>query len=257
MDDPDARAASRTPPVRIENPTQRFAEELLAALAEHADAERAERERAYLKSDRVHLGVRVPVVRRVMRDVVRRRPPQGSAAPIARADALWASDVYEACLAATQMVADAHAAFGPDDLDHVERWIRGSHTWALVDVLAPHLVGAMLERDPKVDATLADWAVEDDPWLRRSALLAYLGPLRRGEDVFGAFVRHADVLLEDRSFWVRKALGWTLRERTKCRPDEVVAWLAPRASRASSLTVREATRRLPEAWRVRFVADSA
>jgi 3-methyladenine DNA glycosylase AlkD len=47
-------------------------------------------------------------------------------------------------------------------------------------------------------------------------------------------------MLDDDEFFIRKAIGWVLRDAAKKRPDLVYAWLAPRAARASGLTVREA-----------------
>jgi 3-methyladenine DNA glycosylase AlkD len=51
-------------------------------------------------------------------------------------------------------------------------------------------------------------------------------------------------MLDEKEFFVRKAIGWVLREEGKRRPDEVVAWLAPRTHRASDVTLREAVKYL-------------
>ena len=52
-------------------------------------------------------------------------------------------------------------------------------------------------------------------------------------------------MLEEREFFIRKAIGWVLREAGKRRPDDVAAWLAPRTDRASGVTMREAVKYLP------------
>ena len=75
------------------------------------------------------------------------------------------------------------------------------------------------------------WATDPDFWIRRSSLLAELKPLRNGSDL-GPFLRRANQML-DEEFFIRKAIGWVLREVGKRRPDEVIAWLAPRTGRAS------------------------
>jgi 3-methyladenine DNA glycosylase AlkD len=54
-------------------------------------------------------------------------------------------------------------------------------------------------------------------------------------------------MLEEKEFFIRKAIGWVLREVGKRRPAEVVAWLAPRTHRASGVTMREAVKYLPAA----------
>jgi 3-methyladenine DNA glycosylase AlkD len=51
-------------------------------------------------------------------------------------------------------------------------------------------------------------------------------------------------MLDESEFFIRKAIGWVLRETGKRRPDEVYAWLAPRTARASGVTMREAVKHL-------------
>jgi 3-methyladenine DNA glycosylase AlkD len=96
------------------------------------------------------------------------------------------------------------------------------------------------------------WAADDDFWLRRAALLAWLRPLRDGAPL-DRFLTYADRMLDEREFFIRKAIGWVLREVGKRRPDEVSHWLAPRTHRASGVTMREATKRLPVAERERLM----
>jgi 3-methyladenine DNA glycosylase AlkD len=84
---------------------------------------------------------------------------------------------------------------------------------------------------------------DPDLWIRRSALLATLPSVRAGT-MPEAFWRYADPLLGDPEWFVRKALGWVLREHARRAPGEVAAWLAPRAPRVSSVTLREAVKYL-------------
>jgi 3-methyladenine DNA glycosylase AlkD len=98
------------------------------------------------------------------------------------------------------------------------------------------------------------WAKDHDFWIRRAALLALLGPLRRGEGDFGRLAGYADAMLGDKEFFVRKAIGWVLRDTAKKRPGLIFAWLLPRASRASAVTIREAIKPLPEPQRRAVIA---
>jgi 3-methyladenine DNA glycosylase AlkD len=133
--------------------------------------------------------------------------------------------------------------------------LREARTWALVDGLAANVVGTLRERHPaEVEATLEAWSRDADHWLRRSSLLAYLVALRSGAGDFDAFARKADRMLEEREFFVRKAIGWVLRDTGRHRPELVVAWLDPRVDRAAGLTVREAVKHLPDADRERLLA---
>ena len=136
----------------------------------------------------------------------------------------------------------------------LERLLRESRTWALVDGLAASVAGPLIERCPQLGATLDRWAADDDFWLRRSALLALLLPLRRGAGDFERFSRYADSMLEEREFFVRKAIGWVLRDTGRKRPELVYEWLVPRAARCSGVTIREAVKPLSEEQRAEILA---
>ena len=98
------------------------------------------------------------------------------------------------------------------------------------------------------------WAAADDFWLRRAAMLALLVPLRQGRGDFERFGRYADAMLDEHEFFVRKAIGWVLRDTARKRPDLVYEWLLPRATRASTVTIREAVKPLSAAQRAAVLA---
>ncbi len=122
--------------------------------------------------------------------------------------------------------------------------VAGVKTWALVDSLAANVTGDLVERYPQLGSVLDRWARDDDFWIRRSAMLALLKPLRRGEGDFERFAGYADAMLEEKEFFIRKAIGWVLRETAKKPPDLVHECLVPRTSRASGVTMREAVKPL-------------
>jgi 3-methyladenine DNA glycosylase AlkD len=132
-----------------------------------------------------------------------------------------------------------------------------SRTWALVDGLASSVVGPLVERQPELAATLDRWAADEDIWVRRSALLALLLPLRRGEGDFERFSRYADAMLAEREFFIRKAIGWVLRETSKKSPELVYDWIRDRAARASGVTIREAVKYISEEQREDVLARRA
>jgi len=134
---------------------------------------------------------------------------------------------------------------------------RESRTWALVDGLAASVVGPLSERCPELWRTLDRWASDDDFWVRRATLLAHLLALRRGEGDFERFGRYADAMLEEDEFFIRKAIGWVLRDTARKRPALVYAWLEPRARRASGVTIREAVKYLSDRQRQALEAARA
>ncbi|HSM01185.1 MAG TPA: DNA alkylation repair protein [Acidimicrobiia bacterium] len=161
--------------------------------------------------------------------------------------ALWATGVHECRMAAVELLVEEVGLPTVDDVPLIERLLRESKTWALVDGLAATVVGGLDER-VGIGETLDRWASDDDFWLRRSALLAHLKRLRVGDEQATArFLLFADGMLDESEFFVRKAIGWCLRELGKSRPDLVAEWLAPRTHRASGVTMREAVKRIDPA----------
>jgi 3-methyladenine DNA glycosylase AlkD len=207
--------------------------------------ERAEGEKRYLKSDLDFLGVSVWGIRKVMKAFAERHRDLPRDDVVALIEALWAIRVFERRMMATMLLEEYVAVLEPSDLELIERLIRESKTWALVDVLSGDVVGEIILRNPKVAARLDAWARDADFWVRRSALLAQLLPLKRGAS-FRRFASYADAMLDEKEFFIRKAIGWVLRETAKRRPDEVYEWLAPRAHRASGVTMREAVKYLDD-----------
>jgi len=163
--------------------------------------------------------------------------------------------VHECRAAAGELLELRSDVLRPGDLALLEQLLRESKTWALVDGLAASVAGPLVERYPELGVELDRWAVDDDFWIRRSALLANLLPLRQGKGDFERFGRYADSMLDEREFFIRKAIGWVLRDTSRKRPDLVFEWLLPRAARASGVTVREAVKHLSEAQRDAILAS--
>jgi 3-methyladenine DNA glycosylase AlkD len=107
------------------------------------------------------------------------------------------------------------------------------------------VIDPILEREPPIAPWITAWAADPDFWIRRVALLAQLRALRRGDGDFALFARIAAPMLPEREFFIRKAIGWVLREVSKKRPALVRDFLLDHAGACSGVTWREATKYLP------------
>jgi 3-methyladenine DNA glycosylase AlkD len=229
-------------------------------LRARADPARASKERAYLKSELTHLGSSVPAIRATATAVFREHGEELGHDPLlALVTTLWDqpadAPVHERRMAAVELLDLGRAQLSHADAPLLERLLRESRTWALLDGLAASVVGELVDEAPAAwDATVRRWAADDDHWLRRASLLVHLPGVRRGTGDLARFEALADRMLEEREFFVRKAIGWVLREAGKREPDRVVAWLEPRIGRAAGVTVREAVKYLPEPDRERLLA---
>ncbi|HEX6139641.1 MAG TPA: DNA alkylation repair protein [Candidatus Limnocylindria bacterium] len=230
------------------------ADALEAALRSVGTQERAEQEKRYLKSELEFAGATVWQTQATVKEWSSQHRGLSHADLVAVVGALWSRPLFERRMAAVMLLERHAPLLGPADLPLVERLARESRTWALIDGLAADVAGAILASDPQAVRPVLDrWAGDPDFWLRRTSLLAELRPLRAGA-ALEPFLARADAMLDEREFFIRKAIGWVLREVGKRRPAEVTAWLGPRTHRASGVTMREAVRWLPEAERDRLMA---
>jgi 3-methyladenine DNA glycosylase AlkD len=229
------------------------------ALRAAGDPARATQEQAYLKSSLEFYGASVPATRRAVRETLDEVPDLDHDRLVGVVEILWERParhlVHDRRRAANEALQARLELLDPDDLPLIEHLLRTSGTWALVDDLAAVVVGHLVENDPELaDRVLDRWVADDDFWIRRSALLALLIPLRQGGGDWDRFTRYADGLLGEQEFFIRKAIGWVLRDTSCKRPELVAAWVACRANRMSGVTVREAVRHLDPAVREAILA---
>jgi 3-methyladenine DNA glycosylase AlkD len=232
----------------------RTAADIERALAEVGTAERAAGSKGYLKSDLRHLGASVPQIRKEAKGAAGEVDSRRELRRLA--DELWAEPVFERRSCAAFLLDHRVDLLGPADLPTIRRYVASSGTWALVDPLSADLLGHLLLAYPDAAARLEPWTRARDFWVRRAALLSQIKPLKAGAD-FGRFAGWADSMLEEREFFIRKAIGWVLREAGKTRGAEVYEWLLPRATRASGVTIREAVKYLEPDRREAILAARA
>jgi 3-methyladenine DNA glycosylase AlkD len=120
--------------------------------------------------------------------------------------------------------------------------------WDHVDELASRRVGPILRAHPTaMVALLRRWAVDDDRWRRRTAIIAQLGSKDTTDvgllaDVLTANLLDGPPVTQD--FFIRKAVGWALRQHARTDPGWVRAFVSTNRERLSQLSYREATKHL-------------
>ena len=221
-------------------------------------AARATYDQQYHKSEFAHMGVPVPDLRKLVKGMYKeiggRRATHDDVTGLAAA--LWDTDVYERRLAAVIVLAQGIRLLTAGDLQDVTLMLRDAPMWSLVDPLAGDVAGKIALRDREgTSRTLDLWAGDGDFWLRRASLLALIPAIREGKPDLVRFTRYADPMVDEREFFIRKAVGWVLREIAHKDPTWVAAWVTARLDRLAGVTFREAVRRLPEDTAARLTAD--
>lgn len=224
--------------------------DLRRRIAEAADPDRAPAMQAYMKSELPFRGVGSPALRQICRAALEQHPLPDRASWEAAVRELWDEASYrEERYAALALAGDRRYRDyrDPASLELDRHLVVTGAWWDLVDAVATRHVGDVLQRH-RAEATpvVRSWAAEDDLWLRRTAVLAQLKHRADTDtdllrDVLEANLEGSE---HGREFFVRKALGWALREHAKTDPDWVRAFVREHEARLSGLTRREALKHL-------------
>jgi 3-methyladenine DNA glycosylase AlkD len=205
---------------------------------------RAAHDKAYLKSDLRFWGADLPKIRAAVREYCRAQPDLSRADLRAIAQTLYATDVHELRAAAIGVLECHRTRLVDRDLPWLIDLVRRSNSWAYVDWIAPKVIGDVIARDIRSRRRLARWAKDESFWVRRAALLAEHDALRAGRGDFALWARLAAGMIDEREFFIRKAIGWVLREVSKKRPELAQAFLLAHRRRISRLSLQEGAKYL-------------
>ncbi|MET9023640.1 DNA alkylation repair protein [Actinopolymorpha sp. NPDC004070] len=242
------RSSETSPPAHGRPEADRqLVEAVRAGLAAVGDPERAERMQAYMKSAMPFRGVPAPVLKQVCREVLPAHPVQDRASWAATVRALWDDAAFReeryAALALTGL-RDYRGWQDAGTLPLYEHLAVTGAWWDFVDEIAANRVGPILAEDPATVApVLLAWAVGEDIWLRRVAILAQLKA--KGATDTALLRACLEPSLERPEFFLRKAIGWALREYARTDPAWVLAYVAEQEDRLAPLSRREALKHHP------------
>jgi len=219
------------------DPTAALISALRQALAPHADAVRAVGMAAYMKNRFAFLGVQTPVRRRATGALLGSWPDH----PLAAATALWQCHEREFQYVACDLLERHGERLASDDLAGLLALAASKSWWDTVDSLAKR-VGDLVRRDFILNARLDTLIDDDNLWLRRIALLHQLG-WKQATDTRRLFA-YCRKRASDGDFFMRKAIGWALRDYARYDPEAVRNFLAEHGTELSPLSRREAAKHL-------------
>ena len=220
----------------------RFAVFVAARFLELADPVKAAPMAAYMRTSQPFYGVQRAGLDALAREVLARFPCTDRATYERNTLALWKLPHREERYLAIRW-ARQKKWIGPESLPLYEQLIREGAWWDFVDEIASHLVGGVLGKArPQVEPVLDRWIEDPDIWIRRAAVLAQLrlGSHTDRQQLF----RYILKLAPESEFFLRKAIGWALREYSKAAPDSVATFLWEHRAELSPLSLREGAKHL-------------
>jgi 3-methyladenine DNA glycosylase AlkD len=154
------------------------------------------------------------------------------------AGSLWELPEREFQYAACDLVAKHVRVCGPGFIATARTLITSKSWWDTVDSLASDVVGDLVRRFPDLAATMDEWLESENLWVVRSAILHQLR-FKEATDtdrLFAYCLRRAD----HKDFFIRKAIGWALRQYSWTDPEAVKRFVAEHEAELSPLSRREA-----------------
>ena len=214
-----------------------------AELKRLADSEKAPAMAAYMKTAQPFFGVSTPMRIAMLKQMGDRFEPPDQKAYARSVMALWKLTHREQRYCAITFARRYEQFITLESLPLYERMIRDGAWWDFVDEIAVNLVGGVLGNFPaKTRPIIERWIDDPDMWIRRTALLSHMKHKKQTDaaQLFTHCLKRAD----EPEFFIRKAIGWALREYSKTNPRAVRAFLTKNRKRLSNLSYAEGSKHL-------------
>jgi len=207
-----------------------------------ADPERAEGNRAYMRDQFPFLGIPTTKRRALSREILAGLPAPTVGELDRLARACWELPEREYQYFAVDLIARHAKRLEPGFLRTVHHLITTKSWWDTVDALASNVVGPIVAAHPEAVATMEDWLVDENMWLARTAIIHQLGYKERTDTA--RLFRYCLARCDHKDFFIRKAIGWALRQYAWTDPAAVREFVAAHTAELSPLSIREATKNL-------------
>lgn len=216
--------------------------EIRFALLRRADDENALQMAAYMKDHFAFFGIKAPDRRLAQKPLIESLSEATGDELIEFASACWTEEQREIQYVAADALRKYVGALQARHLVDLKDLIATKSWWDTVDSLAVHTVGPLVAANGDLVLVMDEWIDDDNMWLARTAILHQLSYKERTDaDRLFAYV---DKRASDTEFFIRKALGWAMRQYSRTDPGAVRDYVAANEDRLSGLTKREALKRL-------------
>ena len=217
---------------------------LRAGLSTVADPSKAPQMAAYMKGHFTYLGVSAGDRRIVSKPILQAAK---SAAPedlLAQVEALWAEPEREFHYVGMDAIRAGATHLDAAHLPRIRALILRTPWWDTVDSLAVHTVATLVTNHGDLVYEMDDWIESDDLWIARTAILHQLMFKERTDT--NRLYTYCEMQMGHTDFFMRKAIGWALRQYARTDPDGVRDFVKRNETDLSGLSKREALKHLDE-----------
>lgn len=225
-----------------DDPARSLARTVRHQLAESSDPQKAVEMQAYMKSTMPFRGVQKPARRRMFRQIFSDFPLPDRESWLAAVSDLWSTAEYrEERYAAIDLTGFRlyHLFQDAQSLDLYEEIVVSGAWWDFVDEVAIRRIGPMLRSDRTTMAPIVrSWALDSNMWKRRSAIICQV--TAKSETDTSLLEQCIEPNMTHDDFFIRKAIGWALRDYAWINPSWVEKFVDTRSTALSTLSKREA-----------------
>jgi len=237
-------------PTRRSNSSDPRIRDLRRSLRAAGNAEHARFHKGYHKSSLSFHGLKTPAMRAAARAAFPRRDKLERKELLELVTELWTFEWFEERFCALELLSRAAPELGARDLPLIKRLTTHCDGWVLLDHLACNTLSPLaLNLGEPIYDKVCTWSRHRHMWTRRASILVHIRPARASELALDRAFETFEERLFEEEFFIRKAIGWTLRECSRHYPKQVHEFLVRVGDAASGLTRREGARNLPAALR--------
>ena len=216
---------------------------LINTYRNHANEEVASQQKRYLLNQFDFFGLKTPVARGLQKDFFGKHGyPERSDWHNLIHD-LWSRPERECQSLGVDMIERRAKKSIPADLELFEFMITHKSWWDTVDMIAYKLAGNLLLRHPEMVTSATErWIASDNMWLQRTAVIFQLRHRDKTDE--DLLFRMCLSVASSSEFFLRKAIGWALREHGKVNPEAVLNFVQKHENQLSPLSKKEALRKI-------------
>jgi 3-methyladenine DNA glycosylase AlkD len=218
-----------------------YAEKLWQFLNRQVNKEDAEPMKKYMRDQFEFFGIRSPILKQSMKDFLKEYGlPSKEELPTFIKEA-WSRPEREMQYATFTIVEKLKKQMTKEDIEWIEYTIVNKSWWDTVDHIAKHIAGVYFMKFPEeIEHVTERWVQSKNIWLMRSAILFQLGYKdKTDKELLAQIIRDTKY---DQDFFIRKGIGWALREYAYTDPDWV--WEFVHTEELSPLSYKEAIKNI-------------
>lgn len=213
---------------------------IINAFIENRNEDNAKYMKAYMKDNFEYLGIKTPLRKELEKEFLKEKSKEALIDKELVRE-LWRNEYREFQYVALDYLVKQKKKLQKEDITFIRELIVTKPWWDTIDLIASHLVGEICKKYPElIYEYILNWSTDENMWIRRTAILYQLKYKQDTDrNILEKVIKDN---IEDEEFFIRKAIGWVLREYSKTNKDWVSEFVAN--NRLSKLSEKEASKYL-------------